>query len=112
MQTVVETPPFHRVIARLLSDEEQEKLKDMLARNPELGDVMPGTGGYRKVRFAREGMGKRGGIRVIYIMRGSDMPVFLITAYSKSSKANLSKAERNQLALRADAIFLQYGSER
>ena len=54
---------------------------------------MPGTGEYRKLRFARPGMGKRGGARVIYLYGGEDLPIFLITVYAKSEKGNLSRAE-------------------
>ncbi len=64
--TVVETAEFLKHAARLMSDSEREKLVVFLGGNPEAGEVMPGTGGVRKIRWAREGMGKRGGTRVIY----------------------------------------------
>lgn len=66
---------------------------------------MAGTGGYRKVRFARAGMGKRGGARVVYLYGGEDMPIFLVTVFAKSEKGNLSKAERNALAKMAASFF-------
>jgi hypothetical protein len=69
---------------------------------------MRGTGGFRKVRVRREGMGKRGGARVIYILRNEQFPVFLISAYPKNKKDNLTKKERNELAKRADEIFTKY----
>jgi hypothetical protein len=69
---------------------------------------MEGTGGFRKVRFGRGNQGKRGGARVIYIYRDETFPVFLITAYPKNAKDNLSKAERNALKKRADEIFETY----
>ena len=62
----------------------------------------------RKVRVAREGMGKSGGARVVYIWRNERFPAFLITAFPKNEKANLSKAERNELKKRADGIFNTY----
>lgn len=70
------------------------------------------TGGFRKVRVAREGMGKRGGVRVIYLYRNERYPLFLITAYPKNAKDNLTGAERNALAKRAGEIFVQYGVRR
>jgi hypothetical protein len=55
-------------------------------------------------------MGKRGGARVIYILREESFPVFLVAAYAKNEKENLTKAERNELAKMAEAIFMKYGS--
>jgi hypothetical protein len=80
----------------------------MVAAEPECGEVMQGTGGFRKVRVARGGMGKRGGARVIYILRNEAFPIFLITAYAKNEKDNLTRKERNELAKRADEIFAKY----
>ena len=69
----------------------------MIASHPEAGDEIGGTGGARKVRVAGRGKGKSGGYRVITFYSGKDVPVFLLAAYSKGEKANLSKAERNEL---------------
>ncbi len=63
----------------------------MLAADPECGEVMPGTGGFRKVRVARAGTGKRGGARLIYVLRNEAFPIFLITAYPKSHKRDLCR---------------------
>jgi len=81
----------------------------MVAGDPECGEVIPGTGGFRKVRVGRSGMGKRGGARVIYILRNALYPIFLIAAYAKNDKGNLTKQECNELAKRADEIFTRYG---
>jgi hypothetical protein len=54
-------------------------------------------------------MGKRGGARIVYILRNEDFPIFLVAVYAKNEKANLTKAERNELAKLADAIFTKYG---
>jgi hypothetical protein len=72
---------------------------------------MQGTGGFRKVRVRREGIGKRRGARVVYILRTEGFPIFLIAAYAKNEKDNLTQAERNQLKKRADQIFSNYGSK-
>jgi hypothetical protein len=60
--------------------------------------LIAGTGGARKVRFARSGSGKRGGSTTVHYFGGDDVPVFLLALIDKRSQANLSKAERNQLA--------------
>jgi hypothetical protein len=80
----------------------------MVAANPECGEVIQGTGGFRKVRVGRGGMGKRGGARVIYILRNEVFPIFLIAAYAKNEKENLTQKERNELAKHADEIFAKY----
>jgi hypothetical protein len=108
MQSVVETPGYLKAAEAIFSLAERDQIVAMVAANPECGEVIQGTGGYRKVRVARRGMGKRGGARVIYILRGEAFPVFLITAYAKNEKENLTKRERNQLAKRADEIFAKY----
>jgi hypothetical protein len=108
MQTVVETPSYLAVAGKLFDEDEREEIVAMVAVDPECGEVMAGTGGFRKVRVARAGMGKRGGTRVVYIWRNSRFPVFLITVFPKNEKANLSNAERNALKKRADGIFGAY----
>jgi hypothetical protein len=83
-QTVVETPMYLRAAEALYSEADREEIVRTIAAYPEAGDLMPGTGGYRKLRFARSGMGKRGGARVVYLYGGEDLPIFLITVYAKS----------------------------
>jgi hypothetical protein len=112
VQTVVETPMYLRAAKAFYSEAEREEIVLTIAADPEAGDLMPGTGGYRKLRFARPGMGKRGGARVIYLYGGEDFPIFLITAYAKSEKGNLSKAEQNALAKLAKSFFADYGRAR
>ncbi len=111
MHTVVETPSYLRA-ASIFSEAERADIVAMVAADPECGELMPGTGGFRKVRVGRDGIGKRGGARVIYILRNSGFPIFLITAYPKNAKDNLTKAERNALAKRADEIFSEYRGAR
>ena len=112
MHGVVETPTFLRAAAAYFSDEDREKIVWTIAADPEAGDLMPGTGGYRKMRFARAGMGKRGGVRVIYLYGGEELPIFLITVYAKSEKGNLTKAEQNSLAKMARSFFGDYRRKR
>ena len=95
---IAETPRYRADAAKLLSEAEQEAVVEMIARDPTCGDVMEGTGGVRKVRFALPGRGKSGGARVIYYFHSDAMPAYLLSIFSKNEKANLSKTERNALA--------------
>lgn len=87
--TVVETPIFIKSCEGILSQQEREEIIDWLSHQPEVGDVIPGTNGLRKVRWARAGMGKRGGSRVIYLIQYQREQVQLLIAYSKSKFDNL-----------------------
>lgn len=109
MQTVVETPTYLQAAEKLFSLEERAAIVDEIAFNPLAGDVMAGTGGFRKLRTGRSGMGKRGGARVVYLYGGPDYPVFLITAYAKNEMGDLSKAEKNALKQSAKQFFDRYG---
>ncbi len=104
MQTVAETPTFTRQADKLFSEDEKRELIDFLAENPMAGDLIPGTGGVRKLRFAAAGRGKRGGARVIYFYGGEDMPIYALLAYAKSARTDLSPAERRAVAGIAAAI--------
>ncbi len=108
MQTVVETPSYFRSAEKLFTAEERENIVSMIAADPECGDIIQGTGGFRKVRVGHRSRGKRGGARVVYILRNEEFPVFLIAVYGKNEKENLTKAECNELAKMADVIFAKY----
>jgi len=112
VQTIVETPTYLRAAEALFGEEEREEIAFTIAANPDAGDIMPGTGGYRKLRFARPGMGKRGGVRVVYLYGGEELPIFLITVYAKSEKGNLTQAERNALRKMARSFFDDYKGKR
>ncbi len=87
-----------------LTDPDLARLQQGILENPQIGPVIPGTGRLRKLRFAFEGQGKRGSIRVAYVDFSLYEIVYLITAYPKSEKDNLSKAERNAIKKQIDAI--------
>lgn len=95
--TVVETERFLRDAKPLMPESDRAELVAFVAANPEAGDVMPETGGIRKLRWGLSGRGKRGGARVIYYYHGERLPVFLLAAYAKNERANLSNAERNAM---------------
>lgn len=98
MYTVAETPEYLRRADKLLTDGERRDVVDYLAAHPKAGNLMQGTGGVRKLRWARAGRGKSGGVRVIYYVHGESMPLYPLTVFAKSERANPSKAERNDLA--------------
>ena len=81
-----------------LTEDDIAAIETFLANNPLAGDLMVGTCGARKVRFAREGKGKSGGYRTIHDFAGGNVPIFLLGVINKSRTANLTQAERNDLA--------------
>ena len=95
----IEAPAFTRHISEYLADDAYRELQTELANNPELGDLMPGTGGFRKLRWAdaRRGKGRRGGLRIVYYYFLSDLQIWLITIYDKDEAADLSPKERKAL---------------
>ena len=107
--TVVETGEFLKRARSLISDEERAELVAFVGANPEAGEVIPETGGVRKIRWALEGKGKRGGARVIYYYYSERLPVFLLSAYAKNQKANLTQAERNSMKRLVPLLVDGYG---
>ena len=87
-----------------LSDEDLRRLENLILQNPEAGALMQGTGGLRKLRFALDNRGKSGSARVCYVDFIIQETVFLITAYPKNEKENLSKAERNTIHKLIEAL--------
>ena len=110
--TVVETPFLIRKAAALLDEEERWDLVGFLGANPESGDMIPESGGVRKVRWAARGRGKRGGVRVIYYYHNDVFPLFLLTAYAKNQKANLTRAERNEFKKLTALLVQTYAKDR
>ena len=80
-----------------MSSAEKDELFDLIARKPKEGDVISGTGGVRKLRFAIQGKGKRGGVRAIYYYYDDRNPVLLFTVFGKNEKSDLTKKEKNIL---------------
>ncbi len=112
LQTVVEMPEFVAGAKRVLSDTERAELIDFLAANPTAGDLMVGTGGARKLRWGAKGKGKRGGARTITYFGGPELPVFLMAVFAKGERANLSKAERNELRQVLTTLAAEYRKRR
>ena len=92
--TVAETAVFVHQAASVWDDAEREEFVSFIAANPEAGDVIPETGGVRKVRWSRAGMGKRGGVRVIYFYHDANRPLYLLMVYAKARKEDLEPGEK------------------
>lgn len=91
-----------------LTRDDIDDLVQILAEDPSAGDVMAGTGGCRKLRMAGRGKGKSGGFRIVTFFTGSDLPVFLLAAFGMGDRANLTKAERNDLAKLTETLAANY----
>ncbi len=90
------------------SDDEQDHIVAEISKNPLIGDIMEGTGGVRKVRFAGRGKGKSGGYRTVHYFAGDDAPVLLLALINKGERANLSTAERNALRVELEGYADDY----
>jgi hypothetical protein len=95
--TVAETLPFIAKANKIMTVEEKEELISFVSENPKSGTIISGTGGVRKVRFARKGQGKSGGFRIIYYFYTVDYPVYLFTVFAKNEKDNLTDKEKKEI---------------
>jgi hypothetical protein len=87
--TFIESSVFERVLPAYLDDDEYSELQQYLIKNPEAGVVVPGSGGVRKMRWARSGTGKRGGLRIIYFLRYRPNEFWMLTLYAKVRRENI-----------------------
>jgi hypothetical protein len=110
--TVVELDEFLAITRKLMDDEERAELVNYLANHPTAGAVIPGSGGVRKLRWGLEGRGKRGGARVIYFYHDMDMPLYLLEAYAKNERTNLTQAECHELRQVTEQIMKSYRRRR
>ena len=90
MLTVVESPIFQRLWPRYWDEDERAEFATFIALNPEAGSVIRGSGGIRKVRWVRDGTGKSGGVRIVYLARNEAGEVYLLTLYAKSESECIS----------------------
>jgi hypothetical protein len=105
---VCETAEFISDMRKLMSDEERHTLIDHVAYNPTAGDLVPGGGGIRKLRWRLTGRGKRGGARVIYYYHNVDFPIFMLTGYAKNVREDLTARERNEFRQLTKALIESY----
>ena len=87
--TFIESSIFERALPKYLDDDEYSDLQQFLMQNPDAGEIVPGSGGVRKVRWSRPGMGKRGGLRVIYFVRYRPNEFWMLTLYAKATRENV-----------------------
>ena len=97
MISFVETKLFTRLVQEYLLDDEYSKLQQALLSDPEVGAVIPGSGGVRKLRWGVAGRGKRGGIRVIYFLRTRQGQIWMLTLYAKNVAENISARVLKQI---------------
>lgn len=98
MLTIIESPLFTKLWPEYWTEAIRGEFVSFLAMNPEAGDVIPGSGGCRKIRWIRPGQGKQGGVRVIYTAKLSDGALILLTIYSKSAADNIPAHILKQIA--------------
>ena len=98
------TQTYERAIRRLLSDDSRREMEDAIVADPTGASVVPGTGGIRKLRWAGSGRGKRGGIRTIYFHHTRAEAVYMLTAYAKADREDLSPADKKVLMRLVAAI--------
>ncbi len=89
MFTFIESSIFERILPIYLDDDEYSEFQQFLVQNPEAGELVPGSGGVRKVRWARPGMGKRGGLRIIYFVRYQPNEFWMLTLYAKAKREDV-----------------------
>ena len=89
MFTFIESSNFERVLPAYLNDDEYSELQQYLIQTPEAGELVAGSGGVRKVRWARPGAGKRGGLRIVYFVRYRPNEFWMLTLYAKAKQENI-----------------------
>jgi len=97
MLTVVETLLFQKQWPLYWTEEERGEFAAFIAERPDAGDVVPGSGGIRKVRWSRASTGKSAGVRVIYFVRTAQEDLVLLTLYAKSKTDNLTGAKLKEI---------------
>lgn len=109
-QTVAEMPEYIKQASDCMDEASRESFINYIAQNPLDGDLIPETGGARKIRWtSNQHQGKRGGARIIYYYYNQHMPIFLFTAYAKNERANLTKEEKKILKSIIKSIVKIYG---
>lgn len=93
----IEIPIFTKYLENYLDDDNYRELQSFLMEQPTAGDVIPGTGGLRKLRWSIDGRGKRSGIRVIYYWYTAKDQIYFLTLYAKNEMTDLSNDEKNML---------------
>ncbi|CNK70044.1 Uncharacterized protein conserved in bacteria [Yersinia enterocolitica] len=104
MFTFIELSGFSKRRQALLTDDEFREFQETIINDPEVGDTIAGTGGFRKVRWNRQGMGKRGGVRIIYYTVPRKGRIYLALVYPKNEQDNLTEEQKKALKLLSDKL--------
>ena len=94
---IIETTVFTRLIQGLMNDDTYNELQNALVNKPDIGELIPGSGGLRKVRWKIVGKGKRGGVRIIYYWQTTDDQLWMLYGYAKADKENLTQDQLKTL---------------
>ncbi|MDP1614959.1 MAG: type II toxin-antitoxin system RelE/ParE family toxin [Methylococcales bacterium] len=106
---IIETSIFTKKISALLSDEEYRVFQNVLVEMPGSGNIIQGSGGIRKIRWGASGRGKRGGVRVIYYWAANNDQIFMLYAYAKNERDDLTK---DQLSMLREVVVSEFKNER
>ena len=106
--SVIEFAGYRRRASELLTAGQRDAVIDQVAYEPTCGDIIPGSGGLRKVRIGRDGIGKRGGTRVVYYFYNEEFPILLLALYAKNEKSDLTTAEKREFAASMREIVRQW----
>lgn len=110
--TVAETHHFRRKVKQLLTEPDKDELIFYLSAHPGAGTLLKGTGGIRKLRWARGSKGKSGGVRVIYYFHSLEMPLYLLTIFSKNERTNISAKEKESLSKMVQQLVKNWSESR
>lgn len=110
--SVIELAGYRRRADELLTREQQDAVVDLIAYEPACGDLIPGSGGLRKIRVGVDGRGKRGGARIIYYFHDVDVPILLLALYAKNEKGDLTPREKKEFGELARKVVLQWRRRR
>jgi hypothetical protein len=106
--SVVEFAGYRRRASELLTAGQRDAVIVLVAYEPTCGDIIPDSGGLRKVRVGRDGIGKRGGTRVVYYFYNEDFPILLLALYAKNEKSDLTTVEKREFAASMREIVRQW----
>jgi hypothetical protein len=106
--SVIEFAGYRRRATELLTAGQRDAVIDLVAYEPTCGDIIPGSGGLRKVRIGRDGIGKRGGTRVVYYFYNENFPILLLALYAKNEKSDLTTTEKREFATSMREIVKQW----
>ena len=104
--TVAELKSFEKDAEKVWNEDERNTFIDFFARHPDKGLIIEGTGGVRKIRWSREGMGKRGGVRVVYYFYSEEEPIYLLAIYGKGERSDLDAAQKKAARTFVDNLKL------